>query len=99
MVECNSIQTPNINPNLNDQQQFRLKILNEIKDYFVAEIKERVLMCKRLCKYIASFDCSDKSLIVLSATRGSISIASFATVIVVPLRVTSRSFSLAFSIC
>ena len=97
MVECNSIETPNINPNLNDQRQFRLKILNEIKDYFVAEIKERVLMCKRLCKYIASFDCSDKSLIVLSATRGSISIASFA--IVVPLRVTSRSFSLAFSIC
>ena len=29
----------NIHPNLNDQQQFRLNKINEIKDYFVAEIK------------------------------------------------------------
>ena len=27
--------------NLNDEQQFRLNKVNEIKDYFVAEIKER----------------------------------------------------------
>ena len=27
--------------NLNDQQQFRLNKINEIKDYFVAEIKEK----------------------------------------------------------
>ena len=48
MAECNSIETPNIYPNLNDQQQFRLNKINEIKDYFVAEIKERELMSKRL---------------------------------------------------
>ena len=35
----------------------------EIKDYFVAEIKERELMSKGLSKYIASFDYFDKSLI------------------------------------
>ena len=64
---------------LNDQQQFRLNKTNEIKDYFVAEIKERELMSKRLSKCIASFDYFDKSLIVLSKTTGSISIASFAT--------------------
>ena len=45
-----------IYPNLNDQQQFRLNKINEIKDYFVAEIKGRELMSKRLSKYIASFD-------------------------------------------
>ena len=28
-------------PNLNDEQQFRLNKVNEIKNYFVAEIKER----------------------------------------------------------
>ena len=66
---------------LNDQQQFRLNKINEIKDYFVAEIKERELMSKRLSKYIASFDYFDKSLIVLSVATGSISIAFFATVI------------------
>ena len=31
-----------------NQQQFRLNKINEIKDYFVAEIKERELMTKRL---------------------------------------------------
>ena len=71
MAEYNSIETPNIYPNLNDQQQFRLNKIIEIKDYFVAQIKERELMNKRLSKYIASFDYFDKSLIVLSATSGS----------------------------
>ena len=58
--------------------------MNIINNYFVAEIKERELMSKRLSKYIASFDYFDKSLIVLSVTTGSISIASFATVIGAP---------------
>ena len=91
MVECNSIEhnpaeRSNVYPNLNeiplnDQQHFRLNKINEIKDYFVAEIKERELMSKRFSKYIAFCDYFDKSLIVLSATSGSISIASFSTVI------------------
>ena len=90
MVECNSIEhnpveRSNIYPNLNeisfsDQQHFRLNKINEIKDYFIAEIKERELMSKRLSKYIAFCDYFDKSLIVLSAS-GTISIASFKTVI------------------
>ena len=63
MAECNSIETSNKQSNLNDQQQFRLKKINEIKDYFVAEIKERELISKWLSKYIASFDSFDKSLI------------------------------------
>ena len=58
---------------LNDQQQFRLNKISEIKDYFIAKIKERELMSKRLSKYVASFDYFDKSLIVLSVATGSIS--------------------------
>ena len=73
MAEHDLHETPNMYPNLSatqlsDQQQFRLNKINEIKDYFVAEIKERELMSKRLSKYIASiasFDYFDKSLIVL----------------------------------
>ena len=59
-VKCYSIETSNL-----DNQQFRLNKINEIKDYFIAEIKERELMSKRLSKYIASFDYFDKFLIVL----------------------------------
>ena len=55
-------------------------------------------MSQRLTKFIASFDYFDKYLIVLSATSGSISIASFATVIGIPVGIASASFSLVFSI-
>ena len=103
MAEHDLHETPNMYPNLSatqlsDQQQFRLNKINEIKDYFVAEIKERELMSKRLSKYIASFEYFDKSLIVLSVTTGSISIASFATVIGAPVGIVSANFSLVFSI-
>ena len=94
MAECNS---HNIYRNLNEQP-FRLIKINEIKEYFATEIKEKELMSKRLSKYIASFDYFDKSLIALSVTTGSISIASFATVIGAPVGMMSVSCSLAFSI-
>ena len=95
MDECNSIkndfhETPNIYPNLNaiplnanisNEQQFRLNKINEIKDYFLAEIRERELIINYISKYIASLEYFDKSLNVLSVLSGSISIASFATVI------------------
>ena len=55
-------------------------------------------MSKKLSKYIASFDYFDKSLIVLSVTTGSISIASFATVIGAPAEMMSASCILVFSI-
>ena len=47
--------SPNIYPNLNDQQQFRLNKISEVKEDFIGEIKERELMSKRLSKYIAFF--------------------------------------------
>ena len=92
-IEHNSIDTLNLN-----NQQFRLNKINEIKTYFTADIKQRQLMSKRLSKYIASFDSFDKSLIVLLATNGSISIASFTTVIGTPVGIASASLSLAFSL-
>ena len=74
MEECNSHNIyPNLSANTSNDEQFRLNKINEIKDYFIAEIKERELMSKRLSKYIASFDYFDKSLIVSSAATGSIS--------------------------
>ena len=97
MVKINNIYLDLNETRLNDQQ-FRLNRINEIKYDFVAEIKERELMSKSLSKYIASFDYFDKSLIVLSITTGSVSIASFPTVIGAPVRILSASFSLEFSI-
>ena len=83
---------------MSDQQQFRLNKINEIKDYFVPEIKERELMSKRFSKFIASFDYFGKSLFVLSVTNARISIASFETVIEAPVGMASSNFILVFSI-
>ena len=90
MAETNNIY-PNLSPTLSNNQQFRLNRINEIRDYFVDEIKERELMSKRLGKFIASFGYFDKSLIVLSVTAGSISVASFVTAIGVPVGIVSAS--------
>ena len=99
MEECNSHNIyPNLSANTSNKQQFRLNKIKEIKDYFIAEIIERELMSKILSKYIGSFDYFDKSLIVLFVATGSISFASFATVIVVPVGIMSAIFSLVFSI-
>ena len=53
MDECNSIKhdfqkTTNIYPNISNEQQFTLNKINEIKDYFLAEIRERELISKNL---------------------------------------------------
>ena len=93
-------KTPNIYPNLNtnisNEQQFRLNKINEIKYYFLAEIRERELISKNLSKYIASLDYFDKSLNVLSILSGSIS--SFPTVIEAPAGIIGASCGLTFSI-
>ena len=88
----------NIYPNLNDQKQFRLNKINEVQDYVIAEIRERELMSWRLNKYIASFDYFDESFIILSATSGGMSTASFATVIGALVGIVRAIFSFVFSI-
>ena len=55
-------------------------------------------MSKKLSKYIAVFDYINKTLIVLSATSGEISIVSFTSVIGVPVGIASASFSLVLSL-
>ena len=101
-VEYNSIESivhNSIDISNLSNQQFRLNKISQIEDYFIAEIKERELMGKKLSKYISFFDYSDKSLIVLSVTSGGVSIASFATVIGAPIGITNASLNLEFSLC
>ena len=107
MDECNPImhdfhKTPNIYPNLNadisNEQQFRLNKINKVKDYFLAEIRERELISKNISKYIVSLDYFDKSLNVLSILSSSISIPSFATAIWAPAGIIGASCGFTFSI-
>ena len=100
MNELNSIETQsNLDAiPLSEQTKFRLNEINKIKDYFNSEIQERKTVSKKLSKYIAAFDYIDKTLIVLSATSGGISIISFISVIGIPAGIASASFTLIFSL-
>ena len=89
---------PNLNANRPNEQQFRLNKINEIKDYFLAEIRERELISKNLSKYIASLDYFDKSLNVLTILSGSFSIGLFATFIGAPAGILGASCGFTFSI-
>ena len=100
-------KTPNIYPNLgaaplnaipSNEQQFKLDKINQIKDYFLAQVRERELIRKNLSKYIAPLDYFDKSLNVLSILSGRISIASFASVIGAPAGIIGASFGFTFSV-
>ena len=39
---------PNLSVNISNDQQFRLNKINEVKDYFIAEIREKELMSKSI---------------------------------------------------
>ena len=101
-IECNSIKSLEHNSfdtSNRNYQRFRLNKVSENADYFITEIKERELMSKKLSKYISFFDYFDKFFIVLSVTVVSISITSFATLIGIPVGITSASLSLGSSLC
>ena len=74
---------------LKDLTKYRLDEINKIKDYFNAEIKERKDIVKKVSKYTVAFDYADKLFITLSASFGTLSIASYATIVGIPVGIAS----------
>ena len=87
----NIIELTNVN-------KYRLDEINIITDYFNNEIKERKDIIKKLNKYIVSFDYLDKICIALSASFGTLSIASYASVVDTPAGIACSSLTLIFKI-
>ena len=83
---------------LTDVNKYRLDEMNKIRDYFNNEIKERKDIIKKLNKYLVSFDYLDKIFITLSASFGTLSIASYASVVGIPAGITGASLILVFTI-
>ena len=83
---------------MSDQTKFRLNEIIKTEYYFNTEFEERKAMSKKLSKYVTVFDYFDKTLIVLSAASGEISIISFVSVTGVPAGIATASFTLAFSL-
>ena len=83
---------------LEDLTKYRLDEINKIKDYLNSEIKERKDIIKKNSKYIVTFDYADKLFITLSASFGTLSIASCATVVEIPAGIAGASLTLIFTV-
>ena len=81
IIELTDTAKPSSSERVN---KYRLDEINKIKDYFNNEIKERKDIIKKLNKYLFSFDYLDKIFITLSASFGTLSIASYASVVGIP---------------
>ena len=86
------------NLKLTDVNNYRLNEIDKIKEYFDNEIKKRKDIIKKLNKYIVSFGYLDKIFITLLASFGTLSIASHATVVGIPVGITGASLTLIFTI-
>ena len=76
---------------------YGLDEINKIRDYFNNEIKERKDIIKKLNKYLVSFHYLDKIFIALSASFGTLSIASYASVVGIPAGIAGSSLTLIFT--
>ena len=97
-LEVSKANRANEMSELKDLTKYRLDEINKIKDYFNAEIKERKDIIKKISKYIVAFDYADKLFITLSASFGTLSIASHATIVGIPLGIAGASLTLIFTI-
>ena len=77
--------------------KYKLDEINKI-DYFDNEIKERKDIIKKLNKFLVSFDYLDKIFITLSASFGTLSIASYASVVGILAGITGASLTLVFTL-
>ena len=83
---------------LTDINKYRLDEINKIKEYFDNEIKEGKDIIKKINKDFVSFDYLDKIFITLSASFGTLSIASYNAAIGIPVSITGSSLTLIFTI-
>ena len=83
---------------LRNVNKYRLDEINKIRDYFNNEIKERKNLIKKLNKYLVSCDYLDKIFFTLSASFGTLSIASYVSVVGTPAGIAGSSLTLIFTI-
>ena len=88
----------NINLELNEITKFRLDEIKKVKEYFNNEIKERKDIVNKINKYTVAFYYADKVFITLSASFSTLSIASHAAVVGIPVGIAGGSLTLIFTV-
>ena len=81
-------------PEENMNQEFRLKKIDEIRNYLIEEINRNELMSKKHKNYCRILNYIDHSLIAISTITGCVSISTFASLVCIPIRITSFAIGL-----
>ena len=95
VIELTDTATPSSSERAN---MYRPDKINKIRHYCNNEIKEREYIIKKLNKHLVSFDYLDKIFITLSESFGTLSIASYASVVGTPAGIAGFSLTLIFTI-
>ena len=78
----------------NISQEFRLKDIRETRNYFIEEINGNELMSKKHKKICTTLNHIEHFLVLASTITGYVSISAFASLIGIPIRITSSAIEL-----
>ena len=78
----------------NISQEFRLKNIDETRNYFLDKIKQNELMSKKHKKVCTTQSYIEHFLILVSTITGCISNSAFASLIGIPIGITSSAIGL-----
>ena len=81
-------------PKENINQEFRLKKLDEMTNYLIEEINQNKLTSKKHKKVCRVLNYIDHSLTVISTIIGCVSISAFASLVDIPIGITSSAIGL-----
>ena len=75
-------------------QEFRLKKIDEIRNYLIEEVNRNELMSKKHKNVCRVLNYIDHLLIAICAITGCVSISVFASVVGIPIGITSSAIGL-----
>ena len=81
-------------PEENINQEFRLKKIYEIRNYLIEEINQNKLLNKKHKKVCRVLNYIDHSLTVISTITGCVPISDFASLVGIPIGITSSAIGL-----
>ena len=88
-IEILSISKYIIMTEENISQEFRLKNINETKNYLIEEINQNELMSKKYIKAYRNLNYTEQLLILISTVTRCVSISAFACLVSIPIGITS----------
>ena len=81
-------------PEKNINQEFRLKKIDEIRNYIIEEIDQNKLMSKNHKKVCKLLNYIDDSLTVIFTINGCVFVSAFASLVGIPIGITSSAIGL-----